>query len=193
MGNSSGSGILSSVENSTNNGNMLGGLGGLGGFGRLEKTHRATDVDWAYDGKMGDVKDQGGCGSCWAFAATTTLEGTHAIKSNQDPVHLSEQQIVDCTLTTNPDNERRFGKDYKAHGCEGGWMQWAWSFMKDHGVMRDSDYRYTSGNTGVETKCEHNEAKVVGKVEGYGQVTTSVEDVKRKLKQQPLAVAVRAD
>lgn len=69
-------------------------------------------MDWAYDGKMVAVKDQGSCGSCWAFAATTALEGTHAIKTGQDPVHLSEQQIVDCTLTTNPENKKRFGKDY---------------------------------------------------------------------------------
>ena len=62
-------------------------------------------------------------------------------------------------------------------------MSWAWDFMHDQGIMKDSDYPYTSGTTREEGKCEHKENLVVGKVGGYGQVTTSVEDVKRKLKQ----------
>jgi len=61
---------------------------------------------------MHTVKDQGNCGSCWAFGANTTLEGTIAKKTNKSPVRLSEQQLVDCTLTTNNQNYIDFGKDY---------------------------------------------------------------------------------
>jgi len=64
----------------------------------------ATNVDHFADGWMHSVKDQGGCGSCWAFAANTALEGTLAKKTESPPVRISEQQLVDCTLTTNPDN-----------------------------------------------------------------------------------------
>lgn len=64
----------------------------------------ATNVDHFADGWMHSVKDQGGCGSCWAFAANTALEGTLAKKTESAPVRISEQQLVDCTLTTNPDN-----------------------------------------------------------------------------------------
>ena len=55
-------------------------------------------------------------------------------------MHFSEQQLVDCTYTFNQDNIDRFGKDYYSHGCNGGWMSWAWDFMKDQGIMLDSDY-----------------------------------------------------
>ena len=61
----------------------------------------ATTVDHFADGFMHPVKNQGGCGSCWTFSANTALEGTLAKKQDTSPVRISEQQIVDCTLTTN--------------------------------------------------------------------------------------------
>jgi C1A family cysteine protease len=51
----------------------------------------ATTVDHVKDGFMGPVKQQGNCGSCWAFAANSALEGTIAKKNNTSPVRLSEQ------------------------------------------------------------------------------------------------------
>jgi len=61
---------------------------------------RAMNVDHNADGNMGPVKDQGGCGSCWAFAATSALEGTIAKKFGVEPFRISEQQGVDCTTNT---------------------------------------------------------------------------------------------
>ena len=45
---------------------------------------------------MNPVRDQGSCGSCWAFAATATFEGRYAIKKGAK-IQLSEQQMVDCS------------------------------------------------------------------------------------------------
>ena len=58
---------------------------------------RDVKVDHFEDGNMTPVKNQGSCGSCWAFSATSTLEGTYAKKSGKKPERVSEQQIMDCS------------------------------------------------------------------------------------------------
>lgn len=70
----------------------------------LEETF-ADDVDWRAKGVVNPVKDQGQCGSCWAFGAVSTVESHHAMKT-QTLLSLSEQQVVDC--------------DTEMDGCNGG-------------------------------------------------------------------------
>ena len=96
------------------------------GRGLQSAIDRATTVDHFADGFVGPVKDQGSCGSCWSFAAVTSFEGTIAKRDNTTPVRLSEQSLVDCTLTTNSANRDRFGKDYGMWGCQGGLLPPAW-------------------------------------------------------------------
>lgn len=136
---------------------------------------------------MYPVKNQGGCGSCWAFAGNTALEGTISIKKGTAPVRLSEQQLVDCTTNTQA-NQNMFGQTYNTYGCGGGWMSYAWRFARDHGYMTNSSYPYT----GRDDPCVHNNNATVGNVTSWGQITTSIEDVKAKLDVQPLTVALDA-
>jgi len=77
---------------------------------------------------MGPVKSQGGCGSCWAFAATTAQEAAQAIKDDTSPVRLSEQEGVDCCT--------------RSGGCNGGWMDHYWSFSMEAGSQTNEDYPY---------------------------------------------------
>ena len=65
-----------------------------------------ASVDWRTKGAVNAVKDQGQCGSCWAFSATAAVEGAYAIKTG-NLLSLSEQQLVDC--------------DTQSQGCNGGW------------------------------------------------------------------------
>ena len=71
-------------------------------------------------------------------------------------------------------------------------MTWAWDFIKDQGVMKSEDYPYFSGNSGEEGQCKHEESKTVGKVKRWGQIRNSITEVKNKVAEQPLTIALDA-
>lgn len=130
---------------------------------------------------MQPIKDQHSCGACWAFAANTAAEGTLAKKTNSpnNVIHMSEQQIVDCTLGEKyggqkfdrPDDDLP-AKDYNGRGCSGAWMWYAWEFQKDHGVILEDDYPYVSGRTGNETDCVHDMSNVYGYISHWTQMSS---------------------
>ena len=104
--------------------------------GKEESGNILEYVDWRENNAVTDVKDQGQCGSCWAFSTTGSLEGVYAIK-NKNIKSFSEQQLVDCSLT------------YGNMGCNGGIMQNAYTYIHDKGITTEEEYPYT----GVKESC----------------------------------------
>jgi len=60
-------------------------------------------VDWREHGFVSPIKDQGHCGSCWAFSAVASLEGQY-FKENRGLLYLSEQNLIDCTYENRKDS-----------------------------------------------------------------------------------------
>lgn len=90
-------------------------------------------VDWRDKGAVTDVKNQGGCGSCWAFSATETVESHYQIASGK-LVELAPQTYVNCVQ--NPNQCGGTG------GCEGATMELAFNLTRDSGIALESDMPY---------------------------------------------------
>mmetsp|Transcript_3825 Transcript_3825/g.2547 ORF Transcript_3825/g.2547 Transcript_3825/m.2547 type:complete len:94 (+) Transcript_3825:304-585(+) len=89
----------------------------------LETDDMAAEVDWRDNNAVTDVKDQGACGSCWAFSSTGALEGAYAIATGE-LLALAEQQLVDCA-----------GITYGNMGCNGGRQGNAFRYTSSHSLV----------------------------------------------------------
>jgi hypothetical protein len=136
-----------------------------------------TKVDWSE--KMNAVKNQGQCGSCWAFSAVGAIEGAHAA-INGKLFNLAEQELVDCA-----------GGDYGNQGCNGGLMDQAFAYVKAVGGLATQDeYPYKAADGTCIEKIETRQ----GQITGFTDVKVSSSDaLKAALSQQPVAVAIEAD
>jgi len=115
-------------------------------------------VDWRTKGVVTPPKDQGGCGSCWTFSTTETIESFAALKTGK-LLTLSEQQILDCT--PNPNDCGGTG------GCGGGTVELAVArIMVMGGLSQEQDYPYISGD-GSNYPCDMKKFKPAVQVNNY--------------------------
>lgn len=140
-------------------------------------------VDWRTEGVVTAVKDQGSCGSCWSFSTTGALEGIYAI-THGNLVSFSEQELVDCD----------YGRG-KNHGCNGGLMDDAFSFISSNGgLCSEESYPYVSGTTQKVGTCKTCESVSGSKISTYTDVLANSDNAMMStLAQQPVAVAIDAE
>jgi hypothetical protein len=133
-------------------------------------------VDWSELGAVTPIKDQGGCGSCWAFSSTGSLEGQWQIKTGT-LVSLSEQQLLDCSLMN--------------FACQGGKMDAAFAYYEQASVATEDSYPYVPrGCCRGDDSFEIAIAK--GQVTGYMKVPGEDNILDAVTNQGPISVAIDA-
>ena len=136
-----------------------------------------SHVDWRGIA-VTDVKNQGQCGSCWAFSATGSAEGAYAIKNNEVK-SFSEQQLIDCA-----------GGNWGNNGCNGGLMDRAFKYVIDKGLMLESEYGYTA----ADGFCQYKAEEVVFTPSSYTDVEMyNTDALMAAIHQQPVSVGIEAD
>merc|ERR1712080_483350 len=129
-----------------------------------------SHLDYRESGLVTPVKNQGQCGSCWAFSSTGALEGMWKLGMGQS-VSLSEQQLVDCGVGS----------------CQGGYMTNAFDDARQ-GIESESSYPYE----GRDGSCRFNSNNQVAHCRGYQRVSHSESAMESALYQvgHPISIAV---
>lgn len=138
-----------------------------------------TSIDWRQKNVITAVKNQGNCGSCWAFSATGSIEAAVAIETG-NLVSLSEQQMMDCS--------RGFGDA----SCEGGLMDNAFTYVEDnHGLDTEANYPYEMRDD----TCKKNKERIhVSTIRSFHDIRINDEDaIARAVLIGAVSVAIEAD
>lgn len=149
---------------------------------QLKEQDTPDTVDWVEAGAVVDVKNQGMCGSCWAFSAIVAIEGAHYLDTG-DLVSLSEQELVDC--------------DKLDLGCGGGLMDNAFLFDENStGICSEEDYPYVMHKRWLRG-CGTLKGECVPvnhtRVATFEDVGNTEEALKAAIAKQPVSVAIEAD
>jgi len=138
-----------------------------------------TTIDWTKTGALTPIKDQGRCGSCWAFSAVSAIE-SYAFLAGHKLQKLSPQQVVSC--------------DRNDDGCNGGNSETAYQYVvRAGGILLDVDYPYTSGTSGNTGSCRTPDAsKFAEKIRGFTSIPKGETNLLTALDKGPASVCLGA-
>jgi C1A family cysteine protease len=137
----------------------------------------STSVDWT-GVYTTPVKNQGYCGSCWAFAASEQME-SDSMRTLGTNFILGPEQMVEC--------------DRSSAGCDGGLQERAYSYVERAGGMQEeSTYPYTSGVDGSTSACSSDKSKFVLTVTDYANIDGETDMSNYVLATGPVSVALDA-
>ncbi|KAL4440904.1 hypothetical protein ABPG74_009317 [Tetrahymena malaccensis] len=132
-----------------------------------EKTQ--VDIPQTWDirvngpGLMQEVKNQGSCGGCWAFAVSSTIENLYSFRKNFN-MNVSEQQLIDCAYP-------------RQNGCQGGWFTGGYNYVISTGVTFTSRYPYT----GTYGTCQDKYVGQLFKINSFQNLYQDSNSIKKAL------------
>ena len=144
-----------------------------------------ASFDWRTKGAVTAIKNQGNCGSCWAFSTTGALEGAYQIAGNA-LTSFSEQELTSC------DNKAHHGGGNL--GCNGGREDNAYVFISKNGLCTELDYPYSSGTTNSSGKCHINSCTPFVTLAGHKDIPSGHEsNLLAAIDITPVSVNIEAD
>jgi cathepsin L len=124
------------------------------------KAQMPASIDWRMSNVVSPVKDQGVCGSCWAFSASEAIEGQYAMKNNEIII-LSEQFLVDCAWNNG------------SQGCGGGFQSAAFQYVVEAGGIPNAvDY---GSYKMINEMCHYNNMSASASITGFNAITSGDE------------------
>jgi cathepsin L len=135
----------------------------------------AASVNWITKGAVTNVKDQGQCGSCWAFSTCAGVEGAYQL-SGKPLTSFAPQELVDC--------------DKVDAGCNGGLMDNGFKYIESNGICNWNDYKYTARDG----TCKSSSCTAVTKISGYTDVSQGSESaLTSAVNARPVSIACDAE
>lgn len=168
---------------------------------KLNKSHKVlpgddvlpVSFDWRnnHGNWVTSVKDQGNCGSCWAFGSIAALESLTLITRNtltqnihdrvdtKDIIDLSEQDLVSCCIKSN---------GYRCYGCNSGYLEEAYRFLQEVGVPNEKCFPYQALDLACDQRCQ-NWADDAIKISGWTRVPQYVNSLKAAIANHPITAS----